>query len=538
MPNIGTFNLPRSTAAQADVRRPNDAAGEGSVDTVGRFEDLMSQSLRSNRSSGRGRMFGRLGSVQAIEVKDDPSRESVDGVRSQDESQHDAEDRTTSNPRTEAKDRTASASEQEKAPGRPKEAADRHDAQEDDTASDGSNAMAPEQTDLTPPPPPAAAAFLSQLQRLGGDVQTATATGGQTGEATSEAPMLIQAELAAMEGGTAGGKNAGASLSSASPGSASTLPNSGLPAAGADSSGSFLVSAEILRIWTGPGQVNADGASGEGDGGAAQGQLSLASSASHRIARFFCEPREQEVTSSQTAIAGGREQSGTGQTAVPQGGENSAQASMTPASIVSPAAGKDASGSSTTSGANTDLSASGQSSGETAANQNVDRIVQVLRAHVGRHDSQIRLRLDPPHLGQIQIDVTMQDDKLFLDVRTETAMGKELLGSRLQDLRDALSKHGIIMERATVQMRQEVADPAPSREQQQSSSHQNSNFNQDAPGHTPDQPQHRYRGGEALPGDEGSVPAWSAESVEPAGETRSEAGVAMTAAETLVDTVA
>jgi hypothetical protein len=67
------------------------------------------------------------------------------------------------------------------------------------------------------------------------------------------------------------------------------------------------------------------------------------------------------------------------------------------------------------------------------------------------------LRLDPPELGQLRVDVRMDDQVLTVRFETQTQAGQEALKGRLTDLRDALERQGIQVNRMEVELRQ----PAP-----------------------------------------------------------------------------
>jgi hypothetical protein len=70
-------------------------------------------------------------------------------------------------------------------------------------------------------------------------------------------------------------------------------------------------------------------------------------------------------------------------------------------------------------------------------------------------ESHARIRLDPPALGPMRIDMKISGDKVALRLETETSAARELLGARLDDLRSALAQHGLSVERV------ELRDLAP-----------------------------------------------------------------------------
>jgi flagellar hook-length control protein FliK len=83
----------------------------------------------------------------------------------------------------------------------------------------------------------------------------------------------------------------------------------------------------------------------------------------------------------------------------------------------------------------------------TSARAAFDRIVQSIRANIGQRESTARLQLNPPELGRVRIDVRLVQQRLQLEIRTQTEDARETLGGRLDGLRQALAQHGITVER-------------------------------------------------------------------------------------------
>jgi flagellar hook-length control protein FliK len=91
------------------------------------------------------------------------------------------------------------------------------------------------------------------------------------------------------------------------------------------------------------------------------------------------------------------------------------------------------------------------------AARNVERAVEVVRASAGARNSSITLRLEPPELGRMQMDVRLRSGVLTVRVEVDTAAAREMLSGRLGDLRQALQRHGITIERFDIEAR----PPAP-----------------------------------------------------------------------------
>ncbi len=79
-----------------------------------------------------------------------------------------------------------------------------------------------------------------------------------------------------------------------------------------------------------------------------------------------------------------------------------------------------------------------------------DRLVRSIRANIGRHESTARLQLNPPELGRIRVDVRLVQQRMQLQIRTQTQDAREAIAARLDGLRNALSQQGITVERIDV----------------------------------------------------------------------------------------
>jgi flagellar hook-length control protein FliK len=65
---------------------------------------------------------------------------------------------------------------------------------------------------------------------------------------------------------------------------------------------------------------------------------------------------------------------------------------------------------------------------------------------------EVSLRLDPPDLGTLRIDATLQGRRLTLQIAAEHDATRSLLEGALPRLRDSLAAHGFVTERVTVQL--------------------------------------------------------------------------------------
>lgn len=80
----------------------------------------------------------------------------------------------------------------------------------------------------------------------------------------------------------------------------------------------------------------------------------------------------------------------------------------------------------------------------------VETLSRTLSTSGGSGRYQATLRLDPPELGQVTVRLRMNQQAMTLQVQTENASVSRLVESRLNELRDALSAHGIRVERSEV----------------------------------------------------------------------------------------
>jgi hypothetical protein len=81
----------------------------------------------------------------------------------------------------------------------------------------------------------------------------------------------------------------------------------------------------------------------------------------------------------------------------------------------------------------------------------VDRVARALRAAHGRTET-LRLRLHPPELGSLRIELRMQNGALSARLEAETTAAQSLLIDHAQTLRDRLVEQGVRIERFDVDL--------------------------------------------------------------------------------------
>lgn len=80
----------------------------------------------------------------------------------------------------------------------------------------------------------------------------------------------------------------------------------------------------------------------------------------------------------------------------------------------------------------------------------VANAARALNASGGSGRYQATMKLDPPEMGQLSVQVRMNQQTMTLHVRTENEGVSRLIESRLSDLRDALLAHGIRVDKTEV----------------------------------------------------------------------------------------
>ena len=97
------------------------------------------------------------------------------------------------------------------------------------------------------------------------------------------------------------------------------------------------------------------------------------------------------------------------------------------------------------------MKAQGKQAAENAArNDNIERIVRVLRARLGSHHSHTVMRLDPPELGSLRLQMELRGQALGLRIDTTTELAHDLLSRDVDELRRGLEASGIQLERVEI----------------------------------------------------------------------------------------
>ena len=85
--------------------------------------------------------------------------------------------------------------------------------------------------------------------------------------------------------------------------------------------------------------------------------------------------------------------------------------------------------------------------------ESIEKLARVVQSRLNGKNPTMVLRLDPPELGQLRVDVRMQEQMLTVRFETQTQEGYDTLQSQLTDLKNALKAQGIQLDRLEVELR-------------------------------------------------------------------------------------
>lgn len=104
----------------------------------------------------------------------------------------------------------------------------------------------------------------------------------------------------------------------------------------------------------------------------------------------------------------------------------------------------------------TDRSAPSGADSSAEARENVDRVVRAARAAVARGASRIQIRLEPPELGALRIDIRHNANGLQLQLQATSSRAQQLLQQNSSELRASLDSQGLGNVQIDVQLRPEL----------------------------------------------------------------------------------
>lgn len=195
---------------------------------------------------------------------------------------------------------------------------------------------------------------------------------------------------------------------------------------GVSTPGTPVVSSEIVQM-TQAVTANGSGAAGKGSGNGQGGAQDLGQSVSAKAAGGVGKPAAPTGDFQQTLHQVGRAANGR-----------------------------------STPGANTTSATTGMRSAEasTALNgKSIEDIAQIVRSQLTPRHSTMVLRLDPPELGQLRVNVQMHEQTLNIRFEAQTQVGHEALHSKVAELRHALEQAGVHFERVEIEFRPPGTQP-------------------------------------------------------------------------------
>jgi flagellar hook-length control protein FliK len=93
---------------------------------------------------------------------------------------------------------------------------------------------------------------------------------------------------------------------------------------------------------------------------------------------------------------------------------------------------------------------------EADARQNIDTVIKAATAAVSRNNARIQIRLDPPDLGTLHIEIRQNAAGLQLNLQATTVRAQQLLNQNSHELRSALEAQGLPPVQIDVQLRQDL----------------------------------------------------------------------------------
>ncbi|NLX60423.1 MAG: hypothetical protein GXY74_15205 [Phycisphaerae bacterium] len=94
------------------------------------------------------------------------------------------------------------------------------------------------------------------------------------------------------------------------------------------------------------------------------------------------------------------------------------------------------------------------------AEEQVERIVHVMRASISRGGSRVNMRLDPPELGQLRIQMQIRNGEMTARFETQTETARNWVYSQLGSLRESLAGQNIRLVQASVESRHDGNEAA------------------------------------------------------------------------------
>lgn len=99
------------------------------------------------------------------------------------------------------------------------------------------------------------------------------------------------------------------------------------------------------------------------------------------------------------------------------------------------------------------LSGQPSEAGDVSPQKNIEEIIKSAKAAIGQGSSRIQIRLDPPELGTLRIEIRQNSEGLQLQFHTSTAKAQQLLQEHSAELKSALEAQGLPATHIDIQLR-------------------------------------------------------------------------------------
>lgn len=141
-------------------------------------------------------------------------------------------------------------------------------------------------------------------------------------------------------------------------------------------------------------------------------------------------------------------------------------------------------------GSENSASSSPVSQGETGSadpvrNQFAQRVVEAVRSAVSGQRS-FRVRLQPPELGVLQVEISREDGLLIARLEVQTTAARQALTDNLAHLKASLQRHGVSLDRVEIQLDQTRREETSGQSHHGQSQYQQSDQQYQHPRDTPD----------------------------------------------------
>ncbi len=85
--------------------------------------------------------------------------------------------------------------------------------------------------------------------------------------------------------------------------------------------------------------------------------------------------------------------------------------------------------------------------------ENVDRVVKAAKAMVGKNQSVVQIRLDPPELGALRVEIKASSNGITMQLQATSVKAQQLLQQNINELRSALDARGVQTNQIDIQLR-------------------------------------------------------------------------------------